>query len=91
MKPCWDAKGNGICQTCGKVGVEDVEVLRALGWHYDKGRTIGGQDYEALLCPHCAKGAHRKTIIKSTLEQDQLPIDWGQYRALPKSQGGHTR
>lgn len=91
MKPCWDAKGNGICQTCDRTGPSDVQVLRALGWHHGAGVTIGGQDYEALLCPNCAKDVKRKVIIKSTMKQDQLPIDWGHYRQQPKSQGGHTR
>lgn len=68
-----------------------MEILRALGWHYGKGVTIGGDAYEALLCPHCAKDTTRRVVVKSTLEQDQLPIEWAAYRQQPKSQGGHTR
>lgn len=91
MKPCWDAKGNGLCQTCGRPGPDSVETLRVRGWHYGSGVTIGGVPYEALLCPRCAKDVKRKVIVKSTLEQDQLPIDWDSCRVEPKSQGGHTR
>ena len=91
MKPCWDGKGNGFCQGpgCSKQGPGDVEILRALGWHHGSGVTIGGDPYEALLCPHCAKDTQRRVVTRSTLEQDQLPIEWPAFR--PKSQGGHTR
>ena len=88
---CWDSKGNGICGTCARKGPDDVEVLRALGWYYGAGSTIGGSQYEALLCPACAKDEKRRVVTKVSIEQDALPIDWGRYRAVVKGQGGHTR
>lgn len=88
---CWDSKGNGICQTCDRRGPDSVQVLRALGWHHGKGVTIGGEPYEALLCPHCAKDAKRRAVVKSEITQDELPFDWEQCKAVEKGQGAHTR
>jgi hypothetical protein len=88
---CWGSKGNGICGTCGREGPRNIEVLRALGWHYGNGDTIGGAQYEVLLCPACAKDEKRRVVRKPSIEQDSLPIDWGQYAAVEKGQGGNTR
>jgi len=94
---CWDARGNGICQTCRKVGPGHevrrlgIEFLRVLGWRYGSGETIGGQQYEDLLCPSCSKDEHRRVIVKPSIEQDALPIDWEALKPPAKSQGGHTR
>jgi hypothetical protein len=88
---CWNSKGDGVCDTCGKVGPSGVEVLRALGWHHGAGQTIGGGAYEALLCPVCAKDEKRRKVNKPSIEQDALPFDWNQFVAVQKGQGGHTR
>jgi hypothetical protein len=94
---CWDARGYGICQTCGtkeyghQIRELAIVFLRAMRWHYGSGQTIGGQQYEQLLCPACAKNEHRRIVIKPAIEQDALPIDWEALRPAPKSQGGHTR
>jgi len=94
---CWDARGNGICQSCGttEAGHEvrrlAIEFLRVMRWHYGSGETIGGQQYEVLLCPACSKNEKRRVVTKSTIEQDALPFDWEALRPAPKSQGGHTR
>jgi hypothetical protein len=92
---CWDKAGNGVCQTCGKLGPGyarrklAIDFLRVLGWHYGAGETIGGQQYEQLLCPVCSKNEHRRAVTKPSIDQDELPIDWGQVQE--QSQGGHTR
>ena len=94
---CWSADGNAICQGCGKTEAGHsvrklaIEFLRVMRWHYGNGETIGGQQYEVLLCPDCSNETHRRVVNKSTIEQDALPIDWDQYVVTPKSQGGHTR
>lgn len=94
---CWTPEGNGVCQGCGKVetghGVRatTIEVLRVMRWHYGSGMTIGGQQYEVLLCPDCSSETHRRVVIKPSIEQDALPIDWDQFKMQPKPQGGHTR
>lgn len=94
---CWDAKGNGTCQTCGatETGHPDrnmaIQLLRVMRWHHGVGETIGGQQYEVLLCPACSKDTHRRVIVKSAIEQDALPFDWDQFVVAPKTQGGHTR
>lgn len=68
-----------------------IEFLRVLGWRHGAGVTIGGQPYEELLCPLCAKDEKKKVRTKPDLEQDALPIDWDQYQTVPRTQGGHTR
>lgn len=94
---CFDARGNGICQSCGKTGPGHevrrlgIEFLRVLGWHYGSGDTIGGQQYEALLCPACSKDEHRRKVTKPTIKQDALPLDWDACKTVPQSQGGYTR
>ena len=96
MGSCWDARGCGICQTCGKVGPGHevrrlgIEFLRVLGWHYGNGETIGGDQYEVLLCAACAKDEHRRVIKKPSIDQDALPIDWEQFKVQGKSSGGHS-
>lgn len=95
----WDAFGNGICDTCGTcshVSSPDrgtaVEVMRAMGWHHSKGITIGGDQYEALLCPHCGRDEHRKTRPKTPpIEQDGFDLDWEQYRAGVTGNGFQSR
>lgn len=94
---CWTAEGNGICQSCGRTEAGHsvrkiaIEFLRVMRWHYGTGETIGGQQYEVLLCPDCSNDQHRRPRQTVTLEQDALPIDWEQFKVLPKTQGGHTR
>ena len=87
----WDPTGAGVCDTCRREGPHNVQVLRALGWHHSSGETMGGQPYEALLCPSCAKDEHRRKRTPQLIDQDALPFDWGQCAATPQSQGGHTR
>jgi len=60
-------------------------------WHYGSGETIGGQQYEQLLCPACSKNEYRRVIVKPTIEQDALPFDWEALRPEVKGTGGHTR
>lgn len=60
-------------------------------WHYGSGRTIGGRQYEVLLCPDCSGNAHKRVVSKPSIEQDALPFDWDQFAVAPKTQGGHTR
>ena len=79
---CWDKRGCGICQSCGTVGPGHevrrigIEFLRVLGWRYWCGDTIGGQPYEDLLCPQCCRSEKKRVIVRCTIEQDQLPIEW---------------
>lgn len=93
---CWGPGGSGICQSCGKTGPGHevrriaVEFLRVCGWHYGNGDTIGGDPYEALLCPQCSKDEKRRVVKKPGIDQDMLPIDWAQCQVTEHSQGGHT-
>ena len=94
---CWSADGNGICQGCGKTEAGHsvrriaIDFLRVMRWHYGSGQTIGGQQYEVLLCPDCSNDSHKRVVSKPVIDQDVLPFDWGQYVVQPKTQGGHTR
>lgn len=60
-------------------------------WHYGEGETIGGQQYEVLLCPACSKDTKRRIVAKPVLEQEPLPFDWDALRPEVKSQGGYSR
>ena len=95
--PCWDTRGNAICQSCktmlnaGPNRQKAIQFLRAAGWHHSKGVTIGGDSYEALLCPHCAHDEKRRKIVRPSIEQDGLPLDWSLCAAVPQEQGSHTQ
>lgn len=94
----WDDKGNARCH-CGSTwpaaATRDVTVqmLRARGWHHSAGKTLGGDDYEALLCPTCVKGEkkRRTTPSGSGLDQDALPINWDPYQSKVKGEQQHQR
>lgn len=60
-------------------------------WHHGSGVTIGGQQYEVLLCPDCSNETRRRVVVRPNIKQDALPIDWDQFKLQPKTQGGHTR
>lgn len=94
----WDAKGNGVCDSCGHVGPGNmhrataVEVLRVLGWHHSKGVTIGGDRYEGILCPLCARNERRKIKTKKEApQQDAFPLDWEQFRVQEQGEGFQSR
>ena len=82
---------------CGKVFVgassktATVQMLRARGWHHSVGKTQAGVDYEALLCPGCARDEHRKVRATPVMDQDDLPLDWEQLRVDPKRRGFSSR
>lgn len=92
----WDSKGNVICG-CGNMFIgatrreDTVQMLRARGWNYSVGQTQGGQDYEAVLCPSCARNEHKRVVSKPTIQQDDLPFDWEALRVSKESGGSHTR
>lgn len=93
MKPIsvWDNQNNAYCGTCGKcfLGAKmrevTVQMLRARGWHHSVGVTQGGEDYEALLCPSCARDEHRRVVSKPSIDQDDLPFDWDALRVVKGS------
>lgn len=93
---CWDARGNGICQSCGCTGPGHevrrlgIEFLRVLGWRHGEGVTIGGHQYEDLLCPQCSRNEKKAVRTKVSIEQDAL-FDVELFKEAPKSQGGYTR
>lgn len=94
----WDARGCGVCDSCGRQGAGNahrataVEMLRVLGWHHSKGTTIGGHQYEGILCPGCARDEHRKNSRKKELpEQDALPLNWENYRVQEQGEGFQSR
>lgn len=94
---CFNKRGDGICQSCGKtspgheVRARAIEVLRARGWVYGSGVTIGGQPYEALLCPSCTRDEKRPVRVKRILDQDALPFDWEQGGAAVRGAGIESR
>lgn len=93
----WDSKGNAVCH-CGKVFIgatakaATIQMLRARGWHHSAGVTQAGADYEALLCPSCARDEHRKVrAAPAAMDQDDLPLDWEGLRVQAKGSGFASR
>lgn len=92
----WDSKGNASCG-CGNVfsGARTregtIQMLRARGWHHSVGSTYGGADYEALLCPACARDERRRKRSEPDMDQSELPIDWDNYRVEVKGEGFQSR
>lgn len=76
----WDNNGDTRCNSCGKQGYGDkdrhkaVQRLRAAGWHHAQGVTLGGRNFEEILCPGCAKDGYKRTRNKAQIAQDPLPM-----------------
>lgn len=93
---CWDAKNNAIC-ACGRVGPgherRDVAIqyLLGLGWHHSAGTTIGGQQYEAVLCPACAKDERKRKVKKFSFDEEALPLDWAACKPEVTGEGFSSR
>lgn len=77
----WDAKGTAHCDSCRafKEVDGDTNRLRALGWHHSKGTTVGGADYEGILCPLCARNERKRERSESGQYDGQLDIFDGIY------------
>jgi hypothetical protein len=93
----WLPKGDAECDTCGAIrpGTDDrhmtIQMMRAAGWRHMKGTTRGGQDFETVLCPRCAKDEKRRTRSQEIVDQEALPLDWEEGRRVVGGQGSHTR
>lgn len=93
---CWDDRGNAVC-ACGRVGSGHVrrdvavEYLRVLGWRHSAGVTIGGERYEAILCPECAQGEKVRRVSRSTIVDEELPLDWEACRPQGHGEGVSSR
>ena|SRR5688572_7620551 len=72
----WDAKGTAHCDSCAefKEVNGDVNTLRALRWHHSKGTTVGGQAYEGILCPQCARNERKRERNGTGQYDGQLDI-----------------
>lgn len=93
----WTSLGDAVCDTCGEARlghldrVKAVQMIRAGGWHHAVGITIGGLPYEATLCRTCAHEERKRPRVTVILDnQEQLPIDWEQWR-IDGTGSGHTR
>lgn len=95
----WIGNGDAACDTCGRIypapadlyrGVA-IQRLRAAGWHYGSGETYGGEPYEALLCPHCARDEKRRRRESKEIDQEGLPLDWDAYRRTENGPGYQSR
>lgn len=94
----WDDQGNAHCHCGAKRPAAatregTLQTLRAQGWHHSAGKTLSGNDYEALLCPACAKDEKKRRVTKPDpgLDQDALPINWDTYRPKVKGEQQHER
>lgn len=72
----WDGKGNAHCDTCDAVKEvnHDTQVLRAFGWHHSQGKTLGGKDYEGILCGTCARDERKRERRERGQLEGQLDI-----------------
>lgn len=87
----WDAKGTAHCDSCRafKEVDGDTNRLRALGWHHSKGTTVGGADYEGILCPLCARNERKRERSESGQYDGQLDIFGDTYS--PTIRTSHAR
>lgn len=93
----WLPSGDASCDTCPVIRYcpEDralaIQMMRAGGWRHMAGMTLGGEEFETILCPGCTRGEKRKTRTKETLEQDALPLDFESGRKIIGRQGFSSR
>lgn len=95
----WLPKGDAACdnEDCGaiRICVDDrhkaIQMMRAGGWRHMEGKTLGGQDFETILCPKCAKDERRRTRVKAEPDQDVLPLDFEEGRVVVGRQGVQSR
>lgn len=93
----WLASGDAACDTCATVRIcvseraKAIQMMRAGGWRHMEGKTLGGQDFETILCPGCTRDERRRTRTKADVEQDALPLDWEEGRAVVGKQGFQSR
>lgn len=93
----WLPKGDAQCDTCPSIRtcVADrnlaIQMMRAGGWRHMQGKTLGGQDFETILCPDCAKQEKKRVRSKGEAVQEALPLDWEQGRIVVGRQGVQSR
>jgi hypothetical protein len=93
----WLASGDAACDTCEHVRIcvpereRAIQMMRAGGWRHMKGKTLGGQDFETILCPTCAKDERRRRRKQEPTDQEALPLDWEEGRIVVGKQGVQTR
>jgi hypothetical protein len=93
----WTPQGDAVCDTCGVVRAADgdrhhaIQIIRAGGWHHAAGKTLGGADFEAILCARCARDERRRTRQLPLPQQEALPFDWENWRHTPDGQGFQSR
>lgn len=93
----WLPNGDAKCDVCPaiRVCVDDrhqaIQMMRAGGWRHMKSTTLGGQEFETILCPKCTKDQKRKTRAKAELEEDVLPLDFEEGRVVVGRQGVSSR
>lgn len=66
-------------------------MLRAGGWRHMQGETLGGEPFETILCPDCAKGEYRRTRTKAEGVQEELPLTWEEPKVVRGAQGIQDR
>lgn len=93
----WTSLGDAVCDSCGdaRIGNIDrdaaIQLIRAGGWHHATGTTIGGVPYEVILCKTCAHEERKRPRATANLQgQEQLPIDWEQWRINGSAGSGYT-
>lgn len=55
------------------------------------GKTLGGQDFETILCPDCTKGERKRTRVKNDGVQEELPLNWEEPQRAGGKEGIQSR
>lgn len=93
----WRPDGDAACDSCKAIRVgaatkqATIQMMRAAGWRHMCGKTLGGQEFETILCPKCAKDEKRRARKTEEAEQDVLPLDWEEVRIVVGGQGVSSR
>lgn len=89
--------GHVGCDSCGATRwtcddeQQAIQMLRAGGWRHMAGKTLGGQEFETILCPGCVKDERKRSRGKKEIEQDTLPLDFEKGRIVVGGQGISSR
>jgi hypothetical protein len=93
----WTAKGDAACDTCGteRACVPDrhlaIQMMRAGGWRHMKGTTLGGQEFETIICSPCTKGEYKRSRGRRDTVQQELPLDFEEGRVVARGEGVQSR
>lgn len=63
---------------------QTIQLIRAAGWHYWEGETMGGGRSQMTLCRTCVHDEKRMSRKQIEIEQDSLPLSWEECKVEPR-------